>query len=69
MVSYGHIELCELLLKGGASPNIPGNESRRPLHDAAISNRIEEAKLLLRYHADVDVYDKFGKSPLYVLYI
>ncbi|XP_014470814.1 PREDICTED: BRCA1-associated RING domain protein 1-like isoform X2 [Dinoponera quadriceps] len=64
IVSYGHTQLCELLLKGGASPNIPGTESRRPLHDAVISGGIEEAKLLLRYHADKDVYDKYGKSPL-----
>lgn len=66
MVSYGYIKLCELLLGGGALPDTPGNESRRPLHDAVISNRIEEAKLLLQYHADKDVYDQYGKSPLYV---
>lgn len=66
MISYGWTEICELLLEGGALPNIPGYESRRPLHEAADVNNIAGAKLLLQYKADTDVRDSHGKRPMYV---
>lgn len=66
MVSYGCIEICKLLLSCGALPNISGYEKKTPLHDAAESDRIEEAKLLLDYHADKNLYDQYGKKPMYV---
>lgn len=66
MVSYGYTEICELLLNCGASPDISGYKNRRPLHEAAKEDRIEAAKLLLRYNADKDQYDEREKRPMYV---
>jgi len=65
VVSYGCTEICELLLKCGALPDISGYKNRRPLHEAAKHNRIEEAKLLLHYNADRDQYDQYGRKPMY----
>lgn len=57
-----------MLLECGASPNIPGAENRTALHEAAISNRLVEAKMLLQYSAKKDVYDKHGKKPMCVFF-
>lgn len=66
VVSYGYTEICKLLLNCGALPNISGFKNRRPLHEAAKEDRIEEAKLLLQFNADKDQYDQRGKKPMYV---
>lgn len=66
MVSYGYTEICKLLLNCGASPNISGYKSRRPLHEAVKYNRIEEVKLLLHHQADTQLCDESGKKPMYV---
>lgn len=66
MVSYGCTEICKLLLNCGALPDISGYKSRKPLHEAAKCNRIEEAKLLLHYNADKNLPDQYGKKPMYV---
>lgn len=66
MVNYGCFEICELLLKCGASPKISGYKTRTPLHEAAKENRIQEAKLLLHHNADREQYDQYGKKPMYV---
>lgn len=66
MVSYGCIEISKLLLSCGALPNIQGYEKKTPLHEAVENNRIEEAKLLLDHHADKDLYDQYGKKPMYI---
>lgn len=65
-MSYGHIEICKILLDGGALPNMSGYENSRPLHEAAKFNRIEEAKLLLKYGADKNLCDQYGEKPMYV---
>lgn len=70
MVSYGYIEISKLLLSCGASPNISGYDAKTPLHEAVECDRIEEAKLLLDHHANKDLYDQYGKKPMYIyLYI
>lgn len=66
MISYGYYEICELLLNCGASANMSGYKNRRPLHEAVKNNRMEEIKLLLRYNADRNVFDEYGKKPMYV---
>ncbi|XP_043493997.1 BRCA1-associated RING domain protein 1-like isoform X2 [Polistes fuscatus] len=63
-INLGFYEICKLLLKAGAYPNIPGIDNRTPLHEAVLNDRIREAKLLLEYHANKDVYDQFGKKPI-----
>ncbi|KOC70454.1 BRCA1-associated RING domain protein 1, partial [Habropoda laboriosa] len=64
VVSYGYTNICQILLECGASPNTPGVEIRTPLHDAAINNRLLEAKMLLKYSANKNVYDNHGKRPI-----
>ena len=64
VVSYGFTNICQLLLECGALSNVPGAENRTALHEAAISNRLVEAKMLLQYSARKDVYDKHGKKPI-----
>lgn len=66
MISYGYYEICELLLNCGASVNMAGYKNRKPLHEAVKNNRVEEIKLLLRYNADKNVFDEYGKKPMYV---
>ncbi|KYM98879.1 BRCA1-associated RING domain protein 1 [Cyphomyrmex costatus] len=63
-VNFGYTEICKLLLECGASPDVAGIKNRRPLHDAAKYNRIEEAKLLLHYNANRNHRDQFGKKPI-----
>ncbi|KAI4484882.1 hypothetical protein M0802_012991 [Mischocyttarus mexicanus] len=63
-INLGFYDICKLLLKAGAFPNIPGIDNKTPLHEATINNRVREAKLLLEYHANRDVYDQFGKKPI-----
>lgn len=67
VVSYGYSDICYLLLKCGALPNTPGEGNRTALHEAAKANRLSEAKLLLKYSANKNVYDDYGKRPMYVL--
>ncbi|XP_011687580.1 PREDICTED: BRCA1-associated RING domain protein 1-like [Wasmannia auropunctata] len=64
VVSFGLTEICELLLEWRASPDISGYNNRKPLHEAAKHNKIKEAKLLLRYNADRNQYDQYGKKPI-----
>jgi hypothetical protein len=66
VVSYGYVKICEILLDGGASPNILGYENSTPLHEAAKCDGIEEAKLLLKHGADKNLCDQYGKKPMYV---
>lgn len=66
VVNFGYINICQLLLECGALPNTPGILNRRALHDAAINNRLAEAKILLKYSANKNVYDDYGKKPMYV---
>ncbi|XP_012348288.1 LOW QUALITY PROTEIN: BRCA1-associated RING domain protein 1-like [Apis florea] len=64
VVSFGYTNICQLLLEYKALPNTPGKSNRRALHDAAINNRLAEAKILLKYSADKNVYDDHGKKPI-----
>ncbi|KAI4484889.1 hypothetical protein M0802_012982 [Mischocyttarus mexicanus] len=66
-INLGFYDICKLLLKAGAFPNIPGIDNKTPLHEATINNRVREAKLLLEYHANRDVYDQFGKKPMSIV--
>lgn len=64
VVSFGYTNICRLLLECGALPNTPGEGNRTALHEAAKENRLSEAKLLLKYSANKDVYDNSGKKPI-----
>lgn len=56
-----------LLVAGGADPNIPSPDGRRPLHRAIESGRVsfELVRQLVDSGADVDATDDDGCSPLY----
>lgn len=48
--------MVELLLSKGANPNAIDMDGRAPLMEAALWGRIENVKLLLKYHADKDIH-------------
>ena len=54
---------AELLLAGGANPNIQDKDGRTPLHDAARGGRERIAEALLAAGAEI-MPDSEGKSPL-----
>jgi len=39
--NFGHLEIVEQLVKGGANVNSPGYEDISPLHDAVINNHVQ----------------------------
>jgi uncharacterized protein len=64
---FKHEALAEFLLKGGANPSLPSNNSFRvaPLHSAAASKNIAIARLLLDHGADVNAKQQENITPLH----
>lgn len=67
--SYGHEEVVEWLLEHKADPNTIGVDGFAPLHAiwcATIdkSKRVGILRLLLKYHANIDVQDSQGATTL-----
>ena len=61
----GHVDMCELLLREGASVNLQTNSSgSTPLHRAAYTGHLPVVKLLLQYNADPHARDADNKTPL-----
>ncbi|HEV8542963.1 MAG TPA: ankyrin repeat domain-containing protein [Verrucomicrobiae bacterium] len=54
----------ELLLKHGASPNLPDKDGRTPLFYAAYANSSAAVRMLLNAKADLNAKDKLGRTPL-----
>jgi ankyrin repeat protein len=78
LAMHGNLELTKLLLDAGASVHerlFEEDHSRRrrpptsagntPLHWAAETGRLDLAKLLLEYGADVNAKNQAGQTPLY----
>ncbi|XP_066597011.1 BRCA1-associated RING domain protein 1-like isoform X2 [Prorops nasuta] len=63
-VSMGFYDITTLLLEAGACPDTPGMDNRTALHEAVLGNRENEVQLLLRYHANQNVFDRYGKKPI-----
>jgi uncharacterized protein len=60
-----NIEIVELLLANGFSPNAQGpRNGYTPLHDSVWANNIPAAKLLLARGAKLDIKGKDGMTPL-----
>lgn len=60
----GLLELCRLLLAGGARVSIPDVAGWQPLHLACSLGRGEVALLLLRHKAEVTARTRRGQTPL-----
>lgn len=62
----GHREVCELLLKNGASVNARTRSGRAtPLHRAATQGRVNIVELLLKRGADANLQDADGCTALH----
>lgn len=60
----GYVDIMELLLQKGAGVQLRDVNGNTPLHLAVFSKHIPAVMCLLNAGADLDVYDKFHKSPL-----
>jgi chemotaxis protein histidine kinase CheA len=62
--TYGHLEIVEFLLKGGARVNLPGKGGVTPLMGAAFAGKTAAARLLLAHKASIYKKDSSGLSAL-----
>ncbi|MFN8574110.1 MAG: ankyrin repeat domain-containing protein [Gemmatimonadaceae bacterium] len=58
------VDIVELLLQLGVSPNVESAEHQRALHEAAFANSLKVAQLLIDHGAEIDVVGQWGGSPL-----
>jgi ankyrin repeat protein len=66
-VRSGWLEGAEMLLKGGADPNVRDSFDNSPLHIALPEEgRLGGVALLLKYGADPSLKDRNGNTPLHV---
>ncbi|KAJ3182641.1 hypothetical protein HDU87_007980 [Geranomyces variabilis] len=64
-VESHNVELLRKLLAKRADPNVQCHAGFTPLHTAALSGTAEEATLLLRHGASVDIPGMNGDTPLF----
>jgi hypothetical protein len=62
------IDMVQLIINKGADVNFQQDDLRTPLHLAVSHGKIGVARLLLEHRADVDSRDKWGKTPLHLLF-
>jgi len=60
----GHSDLCELLIRFGADPDALTGNQDSPLHLAIEKGRAGVVGVLLKYHARLDIKNKFGLTPM-----
>lgn len=61
-ISYEDSHAVRVLLEGGAEPNILGDMSYTPLHEAVYYSNKDAIALLLRYGADRNLKSEFGQT-------
>lgn len=64
-------KICQFLLENGANPNKMQNWSYffatgTPLHIAASKNSTDLVELFIKYHANVNLRNEWGETPLHV---
>lgn len=59
------VEIARFLLEKGANPNLQDNHGNSPLWTAVFNSMDEKGvmQLLLKYGADAELRNKYGKSP------
>jgi len=62
--SFGHVDLCELLVRYGADTDAQNARLETPLHLAVAGGHREVVAILLEYRARLDIRDKNGLTPL-----
>jgi ankyrin repeat protein len=60
-----HLQVIQLLLEKGASPNLPNNIGETPLHFAVESNSETIVELLLKYKADPNYLNNEKFAPIH----
>ena len=72
-VKRDHVDIMKILLERGADPNARDKYNYSPLHYSSWSRKgtsirrqgtVDGTRLLLKYHAIVDVEDNMGRTPL-----
>ncbi|XP_014277022.1 ankyrin-1 [Halyomorpha halys] len=62
---YNYIDVTELLLRSGISPDARNKVDRTPLHVACQKGHLEITRLLLGFGADVNARDMIRMTPLH----
>lgn len=60
-----NLETLEFLLKRGVSPDSINSEEQTLLHTASLEGNQRLAELLIKYNAEKNYRDKFGRTPLF----
>jgi len=64
VVAEGSVEKAKALLAARADPNMRDYEQRCPLHIAAGYGNLQMISVLIEHHAEVNVMDFWGQTPL-----
>lgn len=62
--ALGNAEILEILLEGGADPNVQIRGGETALHYAASEGHVDAIKILLRYGAKIDHADEEGNTAI-----
>jgi len=64
-VERNSLDQVRLMVKSGVDPGMRGESGATPLHVAAWRGNVEMVRLLLEFHAPVNIRDTtYGSSPL-----